>query len=331
MDSKKLCLGHNPDGVLWWRFWNPMVKSGYPWHYHEGLVTEDAWGEIFDGQPVDTVWTNNASPDGLNAAKAAREHYGATIISEVDDDYSACPKYNPAYDKLVLTGLSDQHQKIHDLADRTCVSTPYLVDKFGDKARLCPNFIVPEAWDHPHRESKKEDECVLLLAGGVGRAYEFMLHEDTLREFLDMPHTKIVVAGTFHHQLLDYPPGKVVWARWAGVHNYPLLSRWIAPDIMISPMVHNDFNLAKSNIKWLESAMLGACFLGERWGEYARTVEDGVTGHLADSPEEWREKLLTLARDKKVRTETSQAAKNVVLSDWTWDTVGADWRAALGV
>jgi len=329
MASKNQILAHNPDGVLWWRFWNPMTKLG-GWEYMNGVIdTREAWDSIFDGRKIDKIWANNHCPEALKAMEAAREAYGTMIISEIDDDYSSCPNYNPAYEKLVLSGLAEQSWKVHELADRTCASTPYLVDMIGDKAFLCPNFVVPESWDYPKRPNKKPDECVLLLAGGIGRAKEMMSIEPTLHRFLEQPNNKIVIAGAFHHQLADYPPGKVIWSRWADVPDYTRLMRWISPDIVVSPLEHNDFNRAKSNIKWLESAMLEASFVGERWGELETSITDGKDGFLADTPEEWDSKIMALARDKDLRVKTSKAALDVVSSKWTWGGVEQHWRAAL--
>ena len=105
--------------------------------------------------------------------------------------------------------------------------------------------------------------------------------------------------------------------------------RWINPDIILSPMEKNDFNLAKSNLKWLESGAVGACFVGERWGEYERTVEDGVTGVLASGREEWAEKLLWLASSPQDRRIIGKNGSKMVQSHWTWPAVEKDWRAAI--
>jgi glycosyltransferase involved in cell wall biosynthesis len=332
MDSKKVAIGQNVDGVVWWRFWNPMSMLG-DWVYHhiEGTIDQEKfWYEVFDGVPIKHLWHAAHAPVGRQIAEECRNTFKAPIVTEIDDDYWNVPKYNPSYKKL-QSYLLKEIEAMHEQADRICCSTPYLVDKMGPKAGLAPNFIVPDSWDHPARKTKSDDECVAILTGGLGRGKEFDSIKEALIKFLAEPNTKLVVMGAFHEFLLDYPPGKVIWSRWSEVWDYPKLLRLISPDIVISPLEHNDFNRAKSNIKWLESAMVDACFVGERWGELERTIVDGETGHLCDGIDEWTEKLVSLARDREVRLRTSQRAKDVVLSDWTWDAVGADWRAALGV
>lgn len=332
---KRVALSHCTEGVQWWRMLNPAIKTG-GWFYHDGLVDEDTWGSIFDGQPLSHVWTSNHTPDAMNVVDCARKEFGARIVTEIDDDYWSVGKNNMAWNQMQSSRLLDRFINMHEHADIVACSTPRLQEviesRIGKPTAYAPNFIVPETWDGLEpRASKNDDECVLLMAGGTGRAFEFHELQPAIEAFLAEPNTRVIVMGTFHHWLVPYGVSKVTWSRFSQVEKYPKILSWIAPDLIISPLLHDDFNLAKSNIKWLESAMVGGCFVGERWGELERTVEDGVTGHLCDGIEEWTEKLVSLARDKKVRTETSQAAKNVVLSEWTWDTVGADWRAALGV
>lgn len=332
---RRVALSHCTEGVRWWRFMNPAVKTG-GWFYHDGLVSEETWGTIFDGTPISHVWTANHTPDAMEVVAAARKHYGARIISEIDDDYWSVGKNNMAWEQMHGSRLLDRFENMHNNADVVACSTPRLQEvideKLGKPTAYAPNFIITESWAGLEpRKTKREDECVLLMAGGTGRAFEFHNLEPAIKAFLDEPNTRVVVMGTFHHWLVPYGPSRVTWSRFCDIADYPKILSWIAPDMIISPLLHDDFNRAKSNIKWLESAMVGACFVGERWGELERTVKDGTTGHLCDGIDEWTEKLVSLARDRDVRIRTSQAAKDVVLSEWTWDKVGADWKAALGV
>ncbi len=330
--SKKQVYVRQVNGVLWWRFWNPMAKLG-GWEYVQGPIEdplpEEAWAEIFDGRPITKLWTQDHNDEGEVIRKAAKRKFDCEIITDVDDWYDDIPDFNAAKSVHRRFGLSERLTIMHDMADTICCSTPFLVDRMGSKAKLCPNFIVPESWEHPVRPTKNSDECVLMFAGGMGRAGEVHEIRDALRAFLDEPNTKLVLMGAFHEFASEYPPGKVTWARFCEVWDYPKLAKWISPDITISPMEHRDFTTAKSNIKWLESAMLGSVFVGERWGEMERTITDGVDGHLAEGIEEWTEKLVMLARDPDLRTATSQKALDVVHSKWTWGAVEQNWRAAL--
>ena len=194
---------------------------------------------------------------------------------------------------------------------------------------MAPNFVVPEEWDFAPRTTVKADECVILCSGSPSRAGDFLALEKPFRDALELPNVKMVFMGWFPEWALDYPAGKVVWCRWVPIDKYARVMRWIAPDIMVSPMEHNVFNVAKSNLKWLEAAMVGACFVGARWGEYSRTVKDGETGILADGLSEWRDVLTGLALDAVKRQEVAEAGRREVLCRWTWEHVGPQWRKAV--
>ena len=51
--------------------------------------------------------------------------------------------------------------------------------------------------------------------------------------------------------------------QWSHVISYPSVMRCINPDFVIAPLADVAFNKAKSNVKMLEAAALGAVFIGE--------------------------------------------------------------------
>jgi len=140
-----------------------------------------------------------------------------------------------------------------------------------------------------------------------------------------LPNVKALVVGIVPKGALEYPVGKVVYSRWIPVDKYGKVLNYYSPDIIVSPMLHNDFNLAKSNLKWLESGAVGACFMGERWGEYQRTVLDGVTGALADGESDRTEKLLWLCTEHDARKEIAAEGAKEIAQNWTWDAVKDAW------
>lgn len=84
-------------------------------------------------------------------------------------------------------------------------------------------------------------------------------------------------------------------------------------DIAIAPLEAIAFNDAKSNIKFLEAAVLGissVCSPGQAFKEF---INDGQNGFLAANKVEWEEKILLLARDPSLRKKVGEEAyKNVL-------------------
>jgi glycosyltransferase involved in cell wall biosynthesis len=84
----------------------------------------------------------------------------------------------------------------------------------------------------------------------------------------------------------------------------------------------------KSDLKWLESSMAGAAFIGSDAKPYA-TVKHGRTGLLADTPQEWEEAIETLIVDDTLRLKLAHAARKHVVTNRTAQKTAYLYRKAL--
>ena len=67
-------------------------------------------------------------------------------------------------------------------------------------------------------------------------------------------------------------------------------------DIMLVPLAKNDFNDAKSNIKFIEAASAITPVLTTSAAEFSEYIEDGVNGFVEDDFENWFERLVALRK-----------------------------------
>lgn len=319
---KHLCLGWSGKAVPYYRLQAP------PWgqRAYVGKFEDDFIRFVeSEGLDWDIVHTNAWFDAGRAAAEMFRER-GAVIVADVDDLFEQVPKGNQSH--VGWNGENKlRYRKLLESADRRTASTPLLAERYD--ALITPNFMDPALWDWPERGTKRAEECVMVVPAGSGRAEDYLALERPVKAFLGLPGTKVVFMGWMPEWALMYPAGKVVSCRWVPFEEYRRMMRWIAPDIVVSPMLHNEFNVAKSNLKWLEAGMCGAAFVGERWGEYARTVNDGTTGVLAEGEAEWTEALMGLALNAETRQHVAEAGRAEVLRNWTWDAVAPQWRKAV--
>ncbi|MGI4748938.1 MAG: glycosyltransferase [Janthinobacterium lividum] len=85
-------------------------------------------------------------------------------------------------------------------------------------------------------------------------------------------------------------------------------------DISLCPLeLGNPFCEAKSELKYFESALAGVCLVASPTGPFQRAVQDGVTGFLAATPDEWERILLRLIDHPEQRFRTARAAYHHVL------------------
>jgi glycosyltransferase involved in cell wall biosynthesis len=283
-------------------------------HYQQFLLEHgDSW---------DVIWTHNYTPASVSFLEVMKDKIGSRIVVDIDDWFEEVPAGNIAH-RSWGESRRQWYRDLISVADEITCSTAFLQDHY--KGVLAPNFIDPDEWKGP-RHRRTEDYVLITCPAGIGRAGDYFRAQLMLEKALERDDVRVLFIGFMPEWALTYPNKKVIYSRFAPLDLYPQLLNYVTPDIVISPMEHNDFNRAKSNLKWLEASAVGACFLGERFGEYERTIEDMETGVLADSPEEWMEKLDFLISEKSARQRIARQGREEALDKWTWNAVGDNWR-----
>ena len=92
-------------------------------------------------------------------------------------------------------------------------------------------------------------------------------------------------------------------------------------DIGIAPLEATLFNDAKSNIKFLESAVLGVPSVCSPRAHFTDVVRDGENGLLADGEDAWFSALCRLADDAVLRARMGEAALQTALARYAPDAV----------
>ncbi len=107
------------------------------------------------------------------------------------------------------------------------------------------------------------------------------------------------------------------------------LEQLAASDISLAPLEPTLFNDAKSNIKFLEAAIVGVPSVCSPRATFTSVIESGVNGMLADGAEGWRRALLTLIDDSALRARMGEAALATALDRYAPDAVARRQLAPL--
>ncbi len=83
-------------------------------------------------------------------------------------------------------------------------------------------------------------------------------------------------------------------------------------DINIAPLENNIFNEAKSENKWVEAALVKIPTVASKMGAFEKMIEDGKTGLLCETLEDWENNLDKLIRDKNYRVKIAANALDFV-------------------
>ncbi len=105
--------------------------------------------------------------------------------------------------------------------------------------------------------------------------------------------------------------------------------KWIAAranwDIGIIPLVNTEFNKCKSELKYIEFTALGVPIVASDVDAYKDTIEEGVTGFLANNEDEWVNKLSMLIEDPKLRNGILNNAREDILKNYNLKSRAKQW------
>jgi GT2 family glycosyltransferase/glycosyltransferase involved in cell wall biosynthesis len=214
------------------------------------------------------------------------------------------------------------------------VSTPRLAEAvaaYAERVEVVPNQLDEALWFrqvdmHGSLEGDAAGDTTrpfrLLYMGTSTHGEDLAMLRQVLpplRNRLDRDVTLDVIGGEPEGGGQDWytrvrvPPGR---------SEYPAFVHWLRGvrgrwDVAVAPLAPTPFNAYKSDLKFLEYAALGLPGVYSRLEPYADSVEDGVTGMLADpDPACWVEALVSLAKPDLGR-ETAERARAKVLRERT--------------
>jgi hypothetical protein len=270
--------------------------------------------------------------------------FDKAIIYETDDNHFQIRKWNGYYpDVQAERPLIERMAK---RADLITVSTGPIKDAYShlnDNFRVIRNAIDPSIYttNRPRPEHGGSKPRVVYYGstarmrdyggypnergkwegGYAGKAVED-LRKELWNVFIGVnPGTEHVIAPFFDEA---YPY----------IENIRGFSETLAAshgDIGIAPLGGDEFDRCKSELHWLEYAMVGAAFIGERfkYGEAPYSmVRNGVDGLLVKGRQEWYDALKSLVRSKDLREQLSGAAKERVLKEYDYKDRAVEWADA---
>jgi hypothetical protein len=248
----------------------------------------------------------------LDLLYTMRNHVKSKVVIDFDDNIWEIPEGNVA--------RGDMHEHLRrgliltastECADWVTVSTEplkALVEPINNKVVVLPNYIDPTEWKHKRAEHKKVRIGWVWSPTHIPDNKEV---EDALRninkKYVDK--VEIVVFGT-DKNIFDFDTVNIPGVPYA---EYPKTFMEAGIDISLGPLADNRFNRCKSNIKWMESTMAGAAFIGSKVYPYSMSVKQGETGYVCNGTNQWVKHISHLIEDPCKRIELIKNARKDVL------------------
>jgi len=298
------------------------------------------------------VFHRPESPDKLKLAQHLKS-IGKKIVYDNDDTYmdENSVKLN-AYmtEERVKKGL----QKIGDMAnsfikeaDLVTCSTEQLAEeyrKINPNVKVLPNLIDPFLFDEPLRNDG--DKVRIGITGSVGLTSDLDVLFPIFKHYENDPRVQLVFFS------LNDNPTKLMreiyqgeyailesmknleWVPLVPVEEYYSKLNSLKLDLQIIPRQDNYFNRCKSNIKFLESSMLEIPCVAQGFPDgkspYQVNPEDSKHMLIAQTSEEWIEKIEELIADKDKRRKMGKEAREYVEENYDISRKCNLWEEAYG-
>ena len=263
----------------------------------------------------------------LDVLHSMRKAVGTKIVVDIDDNMWQIPTGNLAkgtIDQFVNRGIM-MTKSVQD-ADWITVSTEPLKNALkglNSNIEVLPNYVIPSEWNF---KRKKHSKIRIGWVWSPTHIPDMLEAEGVLKKIQKKYGDKIeiVIMGT---ELDIWKDIKTTNIKGVKYDKYPKLLTELGLDISIAPLEDNDFNKCKSNIKWLESTMAGAAFIGSKVYPYEFSVKDGKTGYIAYNESQWVRKLSFLIENQEKRAEMVASARIEVLKKHSKEVVLPLWKA----
>lgn len=235
---------------------------GYEWYDHS-YITEVHIEKLMEYyEQSDVIVANRVFPLGMDRLRQLKR-LGVKFVLDLDDYWELPPHhvnyrdYKNKYGKLIVEFLKE--------ADLVTVTTNRLYQKvapYNDNVHVIPNalpFGQGQFRPHPSPPPREDDRFRFVYAGNSTHLEDVRLLGPVISRINQIDGIGFSMAG--------YKPNNAVWQKMEGIfsrmpgykriENLPLdsyMKLYDGTDCSIVPLLRNEFNRHKSNLKILEAA-----------------------------------------------------------------------------
>lgn len=242
-----------------------------------------------------------------------RRQRGLPTVYEINDDFQAMQPWNPtAYlaHNPVSRSLSS---RLASLCDGVQFSTPYLQQRFAHLSEHTDVF-TNNLWSLPSVLSRPASDVVRVGWGGsLGHRADLETLVNVMGPVLQThAQVQFCVMGDESFRLLceRLPQGRWSWRPGGPLTDYFAFLSTL--DIGLCPLLPTDFNLGRSDVKFLECAAFAVPCVAAALPPYQASVLPGKTGLLYTNENELFAVLQELIVNRSKRQSMGEAARAYV-------------------
>lgn len=287
-----------------------------------------------------------AVPTMINLVEKAKS-LGKLCIYEVDDFIfssefpSPIETYGGMIDSSHYIELCCSFQQYAEMA-KACHfaigSTQTIADGLGELVEYGRCLVHRNALDKhsiirskTHKNSKK---TIDLFYGSATLAHNSDFTSGLLPVLIELlteyPKLRLIVVGhlSLGHLLQEHVKGQVKLMPYVS-NTGAYLELLGQSDINLAVLDRCKITDAKSEIKWLEAGAMGIPSIVSATSNYYDVIEEGKTGFIADSNEQWKAKLTALINDAELRNTVGSNAQEHIKSTYSMEAMSQGIREVL--
>ena len=239
---------------------------------------------------------------------------GVPIVFDFDDAIFVSYR-SPANGYLSYLKFAGKTKTICRIAAHVMVGNPYLAEyarQVNDHVTVIPTTIDTDKYKPLPRA-----ESAVPVIGWTG-SYSTVQHLDTLRGALlklaQRQSFRLRVIGTASYKI---PGVEVESSNWKAETELKDLS---SIDIGVMPLPNDAWSKGKCGLKALQFMALGIPTICSPVGVNTDIIQDNENGMLADSEDEWVEKMSLLLQSREMRERLGQAGRVTVEESYSAKT-----------
>lgn len=298
--------------------------------------------------------------DGIELVRRCQS-LGIKFVADYDDLHFNCSPWNPKYKVFGTEEVQLQtgewlwkdgkdgfdlkknqfkfhtYKKILQTADIITTPTLYLkeaiveISEYQANVSVMPNALDFNEWKPLDVRDKYPDKFRFGWAVSGSHGEDWIVIRPVLLSFLKShPDAKFVVIGDTYMDIkkgLKEVKDQIEWYPWSDLWegHYQFRLPLMGLDCAIAPLADTEFNKCKSPLKWVEMTAFGWPVIAQDMTPYKEHIQNGQTGLLAGTKEEWILALNQLYSDTnlrlKLRFSALQSCKGLfdikeVIKDW---------------
>lgn len=235
------------------------------------------------------------------------------IIYEFDDAFDRIPANHPGYP--YWHKMRDNFLEYIRRADMVTVASEVQKEYYSHLNKnivVLPNTVIDEIWRQEKKPRKqKKQRMSILFSGTNGHLEDFHIIEPVLEQILTErgEEVELLFWADIPTKLEQLPNFKRLADFMANYYDYAERLKSIDADLALVPLVNNDFNRAKTHIKWLEYSACSIPGIYSHIPAYREVVRDYKTGIVVDDdPKSWYEAIVFMLDHPKERRKMARAA-----------------------